>query len=208
VQWLAENRSVLTLTSAEDCGVDFFAGQGDGSLPVRAQSAPFADGLQLTPIEGSTWGPAHGDRYGGFCHSAIDTETTEGHALAVETARDRILDWLFTSAPFVVAEGTIETESELAQGESTAPLEIGTANCPSGTQDVEVLVEGVRRHPGLFDGDDTPIDANEIDVELTSGCQAQFVWTQNGSDGDHAARFHWKVSVQTETGVLARSVLP
>jgi hypothetical protein len=206
VHWLAENKAILTLTSVNDCGVAFFQGEGDGSLPARAQSAPYAHGQELTPIEGSTWGPAHGDRFGGFCHSAIDTPSTQGHMSAVERSRDRILDWVFTSAPFVLAEGTTQTESPIGPGESTEPFEIGADNCPADIDDYEVIVQGVRIHPGVLDGDDTPIADDEIAVELTGDCQARFVWTQNDSDSSHDARFHWKISAHTATGVLAHQL--
>lgn len=206
-RWLAQSSATLSLTSVQDCGVAFFAGEGDGSLPVAAQGAPFAYGLALTPAAGSTLGPAHGLRYGGFCHSAIDTASTEGHAQAVESVRDRVLEWLFERAPIVVSEGTQQTETALAPGETTPWIEIGDADCPDAVESYEAFVEGVRLHPGFFDGDDAPIDAAEIQVELIGNCRARFAWTQDGVDGSHDARFHWQIAADTGNGALARRLL-
>lgn len=204
-QWVVEHTAALTLTSVQDCGVAFFDGESDGSLPVRAQSAPFAAGLTLTPVPGTTWGPAHGERYGGFCHSAIDTPSTEGHDVAVQLARDHIASWLFVSAPRVVAEGMEELESELAPGETSPPIAIGPGTCPPGATGTQAEVVGVRLHPGVFDGDDTPIDPAEIEVQVTGDCAASFTWTLPPAEPDpHRARFFWKITTDADRGVLAR----
>jgi hypothetical protein len=206
--WVAAHAAALTLTSVQDCGVAFFGGESDGSLPIRAQSAAFANGLALTPVPGTTWGPAHGVRYGGFCHSAIDTPSTEGHDMAVSMARDAIASWLFVAAPRVVAEGSVETESNVAPGETTAPIAIGEGPCPADAGEYDVVVQGVRLHPGGNDGDDTPIAPAQIQVQRTGDCEASFVWTHDPAETSeptgHRARFFWKIAADTDRGALAR----
>ncbi len=205
--WVAQHAAALTLTSVQDCGVAFFGGESDGSLPVRAQSAPLAAGLALTPVPGTTWGPAHGVRYGGYCHSAIDTPSTEGHDVAVQMARDLVASWLFVSAPRVVAEGTEELAAELAPGETSSPISLGPGVCPPGATGTQAQVVGVRLHPGSFDGDDTPIDPSRIDVQVTGDCEATLTWTLDPAEPDpHRARFFWKITTDADRGVLARDL--
>ena len=205
--FVADHAAALTLTSVQDCGVAFFGGESDGSLPVRAQSAPLAAGLTLTPVPGTTWGPAHGVRYGGFCHSAIDTPSTEGHDVAVQVARDLIASWLFVSAPRVAAEGTEELASAIAPGETSPPIAIGPGVCPVGASGTEAEVVGVRLHPDSLDGDDTPIDPAQIDVQVTGDCEATLTWTLDPAQPDaHRARFFWKITTDADRGVLARAL--
>lgn len=191
--WVAINKQALTLTSANDCGVAAFHGAGDGALPLDAQASPRAVGMEMMAGPGDTYRPSHGQNYGAFCHSAIDSPGNPQHADAVAAAREHIIDWLFTDARRVAGHGPIDVPS-LAHGESSAAFALGApGGCPADHNDDELEVVGSCRHPGLFDGDDHPIDSAEFEVTDGSACDGTLTWSQlHDTDNRHAGELYWK----------------
>lgn len=189
--WVAQNKHALMLTSYASCSPSLFGGYTDGPLPFDAQGSPLAAGTHMTPAPGKTYRPAHGVRYGAFCHSAIVAPSKAGHADAVAAARDRILGWLFTSAPRVAASGSIGTPS-IAHGTSTPTYSLGSA-CPPGHGDGGVHVVGRCKHPGYFDGDDHVIASSELTVGDGATCDGSVSWRQaHDRRNKHAATLWWK----------------
>lgn len=205
--WVAENKLALTLTAHNDCGLAPFHGAGDGSLPLDAQASALAVGMQMMAAPGSTFRPAHGQDYGNFCHSAIDTPSNPQHADAVAAATLHILDWLFVDARRVAAHGPIDVPA-LAYQEQSAVFALGGA-CPAGHNDDNVQVLGACRHPGFFDGDDHPIDAAELDVVDGADCAGTVSWAQlHDSDNPHAGELYFKTySRDSPAGALERFAL-
>jgi hypothetical protein len=189
--WVAQNKQALMLTSYASCSPSLFTGYTDGPLPFDAQGSPKAVGTQMTPAPGKTYRPAHGVKYGSFCHSAIVDPGISGHAAAVSAAKSRILDWLFVSASRVRASGSIDTTS-IAYNASTPTYSIGST-CPSGHADGGVRVVGRCKHPGYFDGDDHPVASSEITINDGATCNGSFSWRQaHDKNNKHAATFWWK----------------
>src|SRR5262249_17926551 len=62
--WVASNKRALMMISWADCSPSAWAGQNDKSLPLRAQGASGAYGIQLTVMPDTTFAPAHGFLYG------------------------------------------------------------------------------------------------------------------------------------------------
>lgn len=202
--WVVRNKRALMLNSWASCSPSLWTGWSDGPLPWDAQGSSLAIGTGMTPAAGQTFRPSHGVKYGSFCHSAIVDPGISGHALAVSTARDRILDWTFRSSPRVAATGSLSTSTSIAYGNSTPTYSIGSA-CPTGERDENLQVVGVCKHPGYFDGDDHAIAAGEFTLTNGTGCTGAFKWTQkHDSSNNHAATFWWKThSLPVDTSLLA-----
>jgi cysteine-rich repeat protein len=200
--WVAANKRAMMLTSWGSCSPSAWTGQNDGSLPYDAQGSPLAVGLDMTPSAGQTYRPAHGERYGDFCHSAITNASNGSHAAARDAARQRIVDWLFTAAPRVAAAGTNTTATSIGFNQFSSTFTMGSS-CPvgevddgltSGTEGLGIDVVGVCKHPGFFDGDDHPVAQSEITVQSNGAtCNGSYRWQQaHDSDNNHAASFWWK----------------
>jgi hypothetical protein len=202
--WVVRNKRALMLNSWASCSPSLWTGYSDGPLPWDAQGSGLAVGSGMTPAAGQTWRPSHGVKYGSFCHSAIVDPGISGHALAVATARDRMLEWLFRSSPRVAATGSVSTSTSIAYGSSTSTYSIGSA-CPVGEKDENLEVVGVCKHPGYFDGDDHAIASTEFTLTNGTGCMGTFKWTQKHDSGNnHAATFWWKTrSLPVDTSLLA-----
>ena len=197
--WVAENRQLLTLVSHDDCGLSAFSGSSDGALPIGAQASSLAPGLSMAAADGDRFQVAHGDYYGTFCHSAIDSPGNPRHAAAVEAVRTRILDWLFLDARAVAATGSTDV-SALDYLQSSPSYQMG-AECPVGHEDGEVEVVGACRHPGLFDGDDHIIDPAELTVTDDDDCSGSFHWTQSHDQDDpHAGELYFKAYSRPSPG--------
>jgi len=202
--WVARNKHALMLTSWASCSPSLWTGYSDGSLPFDAQGSGMAVGTAMTPAPGQTWRPAHGIKYGSFCHGTITSAGASGHAQAVSAARERILDWLFAKAPAVAASGGVTTASSVAYNVSTPTYAVGSA-CAAGRVDEGLQVVGLCKHPGFFDGDDHAIAASELTVTDGPDCTGSFKWTQRHDSGNkHAATFWWKTqSLPEARGVVA-----
>jgi pimeloyl-ACP methyl ester carboxylesterase len=202
--WVARNKAALMLTSWASCSPSLWTGYSDGPLPFDAQGSGQALGTGMTPAPGQTWRPAHGVKYGSFCHSAIVDPSLSGHAQAVAAARDRILDFVFSLSPSVASSGSLSTSTSIAYNTSTPTYSIGSA-CPAGKVDEGLQVVGVCKHPGYFDGDDHAIAASELTLTNGTGCTGAFKWTQKHDSGNkHAATFWWKThALPAETSLLA-----
>ena len=202
--WVARNKRALMLNSWASCSPSAWTGRSDGSLPWDAQGSEYATGTGMTPAPGQTWRPSHGVKYGSFCHSAIVDPGISGHATAVTSARDRILDWVFNSSPGVASKGSITTSTSIAYNTSTPVYSVGGA-CPTGQKDEGVEVVGVCKHPGYFDGDDHAIVSSELTVTDGASCAGSFKWTQkHDSNNKHAATFWWKTrSLPLDTSLMA-----
>jgi hypothetical protein len=200
--WVAQNKQALMLTSYASCSPSAFTGFTDGGLPFDAQGSPKAVGTQATAAPGQTFRPAHGDKYGSFCHSAVVAPSHAGHATAVTNAKTRILDWLFVRAQRVAAAGTIETDT-IAYNGSTPTYAIG-GTCPAGHADGGARVVGRCKHPGFFDGDDHVVASTEITLTDGATCNASVRWSQkHDSSNKHAASLWWKTySVPTGAGLI------
>lgn len=200
--WVAQNKQALMLISYASCSPSLFTGNTDGPLPFDAQGSPLAVGTSMTPAPGKTHRPAHGIKYGSFCHSAIVDPGKTGHAAAVAAARDRILDWLFVSASRVAAAGTRSVES-ISYNSSTPTYNIGST-CPAGHADGGIRLVGLCKHPGYFDGDDHAIASSEFTITNGASCNGAFSWKQlHDKNNKHAATFWWKTySIPTGAGLL------
>jgi hypothetical protein len=199
--WVAQNKQALMLTSFASCSPSLFTGFTDGPLPFDAQGSPKAVGTQATAAPGQTFRPAHGDKYGSFCHSAIVSPNQSGHAAAVSSARTRILDWIFVNAQRVASSGTIETAS-IGRDQSTPTFAMGGA-CPAGHSDGGARVVGRCKHPGFFDGDDHVVASSELAVTDGATCNGSVRWTQRHDSNKHAASLWWKTySVPTGGGLI------
>jgi hypothetical protein len=198
--WVAKNKRSLMLTAWGSCSPSAWAGRSDGSLPYDAQGSPWAVGLDMTPAPGETWRPSHGQNYGSFCHSAVVKASDPNHATARDSARNRILDWLFVAAPRVANTGS-DTTPSISFNDFSATFTMGSS-CPAGDQDDTVTtgnkgpgldVVGVCKHPGFFDGDDHAIALSEFTVTNGATCSGTYKWKQaHDSDNPHAATFWWK----------------
>jgi hypothetical protein len=214
--WVAKNKRALMLTSWASCSPSAWTGWSDGSLPYDAQGSPWAVGIDMTAAPGQTYRPAHGQKYGSFCHSDITNSGSSNHSAAVNAAESRLLDWLFVAAPRVANTGSDST-SAVAFGQSSATFTMGSS-CPSGEIDDTVTsgtkgpgidVVGVCHHPGFFDGDDHPIDVSEFTVTNGSTCNGTYKWTQtHDSNNSHAADFWWKTRSERSGGPDLISTLP
>jgi hypothetical protein len=214
--WVSNNKRALMLTSWGSCSPSAWTGRSDGVLPYDAQGSAAAVGLDMTPAPGETWRPAHGQRLGAFCHSAVTDASNGSHVAARTAARDRVLDWVFVAAPRVAAMGTNSTSS-LSFNQSTGNFTMG-ATCPSGdvddaftsgTKGLGIDVAGVCRHPGFFDGDDHAIASSEFTVTNGASCNGTYRWTQaHDSSNPHAASFWWKTRSVRATGPELLGSLP
>ena len=199
--WVAQNQHALMLTSFASCSPSLFTGFTDGPLPFDAQGSPKAVGTEATAAPGQTYRPAHGEKYGSFCHSDIVSPSRAGHAAAVASARNRILGWVFDSAQRVASAGTIETAS-IARDQSTPTYSLG-GTCPAGHADGGARVVGRCKHPGYFDGDDHIIAASELALTNGPTCNGTVRWTQRHHGSKHPATLWWKTySVPTGGGVI------
>ena len=136
--WVAKNRRALMLTSWASCSPAAWTGWSDGSLPYDAQASPWALGLDMTPAPGQTYRPSHGQKYGSFCHSAIDHSGDANHAAALTAAKTRILDWLFTAAPRVAVTGSNSTSGSIAYNQFSSTFTMWPVDPP--TSGVRLLV--------------------------------------------------------------------
>ncbi|MCW5893221.1 MAG: hypothetical protein KIT14_22125 [bacterium] len=214
--WVAQNRRARMLISWGSCSPSAWTGRSDGTLPYDAQGSTFAVGLDMTPAPGQTWRPAHGESYGSFCHSAVTNASNGSHVAARTAARDRILEFLFTAAPRVAAQGS-DTTGSIAHNQSTGTFPMG-ASCPSGDVDDTVTsgtkgpgidVVGVCRHPGFFDGDDHAVALAELTVANGATCNGTYRWTQaHDASNNHAAQFWWKTRSLRANGPDLVSTLP
>jgi hypothetical protein len=203
---VARNKRALMLTSWASCSPSLWTGRSDQALPWDAQGSAYALGTGMTPAPGETWRPAHGLQYGGFCHSDITGSGPQSEQ-AVNEARNKIIEWIFDSAPAVSETGSNTTDASIAFGASTKTFAVGTC-CPAGEADSDLEVVGVCKHPGFFDGDDHPIDPKEFTVTNGPNCTGEFSWTQNHDrDNRHAATFWWKTHSQP-AGKSLLSTLP
>ena len=173
--WVADHKHALALTSAADCGlVAPFLGQTDGSLPLDAQASPRIAGLGLASGPGEVYRPAHGTVYGNFCHTAL--VQGEAQLEAINAASEQIEQWLFDSAPRTVEYGMLEAV-DVPFGGASERLSVGQG-CPEPLGDGALDVVGSCRHPDLFDGDDHPIDAGELEIVDGPNCDGTVRWTQ------------------------------
>jgi hypothetical protein len=202
--WVASEKRALMLTGFASCSPSLFSGQTDGPLPIDAQASPLATGISMTTAPGQTLRPAHGSRYGAFCHSTITSGSAQGHAEAVASAKNRVLDWLFVAAPRVVASGSVSVPS-LARDQSSPSVALVSA-LPSGwvsdvgAGEAGVEIAGVCRHPGFSDGDDHTVSADELAVATEADGSPSFRWTQaHDRDNSHAANFFWKLRAVQES---------
>ncbi len=193
--WVANNKRAMMLISYASCSPSLWTGYSDGPLPYDAQGSPASIGLQMTPAPGQTWRPAHGVKYGSFCHSAITSTSDAGHANAVTAAKTRILNWIFDSAPRTAAQGSVTT-STLSYN-SASPIYSMGGTCPTGQIDGGVAVTGLCKHPGYFDGDDHVVASTELTITDGTTCNGTFRWTQrHDSSNSHAATLWWKTYSQ------------
>jgi hypothetical protein len=200
--WVAHNKFALMLISSASCSPALWTGISDGSLPLDAQGSPNAVGSAMTTAPGKTLRPAHGVRYGAFCHSAISDAGRSDHTGAVAAAKKQILDWTFLKAPRVAALGSVSTASSIAYKASTPNFAVGGA-CPAGQVDEGLEVVGLCKHPGTFDGDDHGIAASEFSLQDGATCNGSFRWTQaHDSNNRHAATFWWKTHALPPEGSL------
>ena len=199
--WVAQNKRSLVLISTGSCSPSLWTGHNDGSLPFAAQGSPFSLGLSMTPAAGQKYTVAYGRTYGGpFCHSTITSASDPQHAAAVNGARSRLYEFLFTSAPRVAAQGRNATSGAIAFRSSSALFNVGAA-CRGTETPAGLQVVGTCRHPGFFDGDDHPI-GNEFSIS-TAGCAGSYRWTQNhDANNPHAGEFYWQTRSQLSGGGL------
>jgi hypothetical protein len=202
--WVATNKRALMLISSGSCSPSLWSGVSDGSLPIDAQGSPRAVGVELAPLGNGSFRPAHGVRYGSFCHSSIDSITKGDHMAAVTAAKERILDFLFKAAPRTIAAGELEIAS-LGKNESSGPRALGTTCEPgfesdtlspapaNGSGATGVDIAAVCKHPGFSDGDSHSIDKAELAVSGAPDCKGSVNWTQTHDDNRHAATVYWKV---------------
>jgi pimeloyl-ACP methyl ester carboxylesterase len=205
--WVARNERSLVLISSGSCSPSLWTGHNDGSLPFAAQGSPFSAGLSMTPTAGQRYGVAYGRTYGGpFCHSSITSGGDPQHSAAVNGARARIYEFLFSSAPRVAAQGTHVT-SPVPYRDSSATFHVGSV-CPSGETSGGLQVVGSCRHPGRFDGDDHPINSAEFTI-ANAACAASYRWTQNHDPNNpHAGEFFWQARSQLGPGGLVTVLQP
>ncbi|HEY0606833.1 MAG TPA: hypothetical protein VGD58_28195 [Herpetosiphonaceae bacterium] len=205
--WVANNKRALMLISYASCSPSLWTGYSDGPLPYDAQGSPAATGVQMTPAPGQTWRPAHGVRYGSFCHSAITNTGDSNHAAAVSAAKTRILSWIFDSAPRTAAQGSITTGT-LGYNVSSPVYAVG-GTCGSGQIDGGIAVAGLCKHPGYFDGDDHIVAAGELTISDGTSCSGTFKWTQrHDSSNNHAATLWWKTYSQPAARSLIGTLPP
>jgi hypothetical protein len=197
--WVATNKSAMMLIGSASCSPALWRGVSDGSLPIDAQGSPKAVGIELAPQTDGTFRPAHGERYGSFCHSTLDSISKPEHPEAVTAAAKKILDWLFVAAPRTVAAGTHAVPSlGRNQASSVLPLNL---QCPADWTDDTVTtgsagpgidVAGICHHPGVTDGDTHAIEKGELSLTDLPNCNGSLKWTQKHAGGNHAATIHWK----------------
>lgn len=207
LDWVAQQRHVLSLIGAGSCSPSLWTGVNDKSLPLAAQSSPWSPGMTMTPASGQTFVPAHGTFYGEYCHSDITDGGSPRHELSVSHASERIVAWLFDAAPRVAGArdpGTPFTFAPVAAGELTPSADV-TGPCGSNRRESgEPEVVGVCVHPGSFDGDDHAFDAT-TDLETTrdGACGGSTRFTHRHAGEEHASRLWMKVySVPLSGGVL------
>jgi len=175
-------------------------------------------GCPLYPsLRGKTWRPAHGQKYGSFCHSAITSASDANHAAARDAAKQRILDWLFVAAPRTAATGSNSTASAVPYNGYSATFTMGST-CPanevddaltSATKGAGIDVVGVCKHPGLFDGDDHAIAMSELTVGNGTTCNGTYKWKQaHDSSNPHNATFWWKTRSERADGPELAGTLP
>lgn len=205
LDWLARERHVLTLTGAASCIPGFWEGANDQALPLQAQSSPWSPGLRLTPALGRTHAAAHGTFYGEFCHPDVVNPNSSKHVAAVTAASTAIVEWLFDSAPRVVASEEANPDepveiAPLAADVLSSPIAVAGA-CPDGRRPMgKIDVAALCRHPGVFDGNDHPFDtSNQIDLEVGAQCDATVRVAHHHAGQQHALRV-WTKSYSLPKG--------
>lgn len=211
--WVATNKRALTLTgSYDDCGFPIWGEQSDNALPLRAQGAPSVVGVGLSKLSSGSYGVAHGQYYGDFCHSDI-TNAGPRHQTAIDNATAAISKWLFDSAPVVV--NSREDDQMMASPVISAgtlsllrPLE---APCPTlwvPPADTPLQLVGNCSHPGLMDGDDHPMTAAQLFTSVNGACGGAVQWKNIHSDA-HAGTVWFKAYAQPakDPGVMG-TLLP
>jgi hypothetical protein len=189
--WVSDNKGAMMLISWASCSPSLWTGWNDGSLPAAAQGSAHGSGVNMVPAAGQTYLPAHGEYYGGFCHSDITTASHANHTAAVNAATNRIVKWIFNSAPRTVANGSLKTPV-LSYNTSSSVFAMG-GSCPAGRIDGGVSIAGNCTHPGFSDGDDHPVASSEITLTDSNFCNGSFKWTQkHDSSNPHAAMFWFK----------------
>jgi hypothetical protein len=207
---VASNLRALVMISSASCSPAGWSGVSDKSIPLAAQGSPQAFGVEPTVGPGGVYRPAHGFRYGDFCHSDPVSRSSERHAEAVSAASDAIERWLFEAAPRVANIGparlTVETES--LPGSTWSPTYTIDGTCPPSEVDTGAPdVVGSCFHPGLFDGDDHPMDdRNEIDVSGSEECSATVRWRHLHGNDKHGGRLWFKVYTVPVGGGLLSSI--
>jgi hypothetical protein len=215
--WTARNKRALNLTSWASCSPSLFAGRTDGPLPFDAQGSPWSVGVDMTPATSGAYRAAHGIKYGSYCHSDITNTGSANHASARDSARNRILDWLFTAAPRVAATGS-NTTATLAYNATSATYTMGAAcgtgekddNLTAGTKGTGIDIAGNCKHGGYFDGDDHAVAMGELTV-VSNGttCNGSYKWKQaHDSSNGHAATLTWKTRSLPVAGPDLVTTLP
>ncbi|MFN2426235.1 MAG: hypothetical protein ABR587_07290 [Candidatus Binatia bacterium] len=214
--WVAKSKRSMNLISWASCSPSLFAGRTDGPLPYDAQGSPWAVGLDMTPNTAGAYRAAHGTKYGSFCHSDITSTGSTNHAAARDSARNRILDFLFTAAPRVASTGT-NTTATLAYNATSSTYTMGAAcstgekddNLTAGNKATGIDIAGNCKHGGYFDGDDHAVALGEITV-VTNGttCNGSYKWKQaHDSSNGHSSTFTWKTrSLRTAGPDLVNSL--
>jgi hypothetical protein len=194
----------MMLIGWASCSPSLWTGQNDSALPFAAQGSPHAVGTSMTPAAGTTYTPAHGQYYGAYCHSDISNGNSANHTSAVNAATNKIVNWLFTSAPRVTGSGKLTTPV-MNYGQTTGTYSTG-GSCPSGwANGPAITVVGSCSHPGYFDGNDHPVSDHPTELTATTGsaCSGTFKWKQNhDSSNGHAATFWYKSYTQPAGGGL------
>jgi hypothetical protein len=187
--WVARNKRALMLISSGACSPALWTGDSDQALPLRAEGVPAAFGMVTTPVPGKTYGPAHGVHYGAYCHSDITHPDSPRHSGARAAVGDRILSWLFSSAPRVLTPDGLRFDTAPLASYQWSPLYLGGAACPDGEVDQGAPdVVGTCVHPGFFDGDDHPMVPATNSIEVHDGdCSGAARWLHkhSGSQPGH-----------------------
>lgn len=203
--WVAQNKRALMLISHGSCSPSVWTGESDQVLPLRAQGVPAAYGMKLTPTP-DTFGPAHGLHYGPYCHSDITNGGSERHAGAKQAVSDRIVDWLFTSAPRVTNPDVRRFDvSPIPNGQWSGAFTVG-GRC--GGEDVAgpgMHVIGSCGHPGFFDGDDHAFNGSN-QLEVRPGVCGGTVRWRHFHSGKNPAKVWLKTYSQPPGGGLVSTL--
>ena len=195
--WVSQNMRSMSLTSWASCSNNIWTGWSDGDLPYAAQGSPLQAGIDMTPCSGSTYCPAHGQKYGSFCHSDITNSSSGNHTAAVNAAQDKLLTFLFDDSARVGATGN-PTTAQVAYNQSSATYTVGST-CPSGQSN-----EGSFDVAGNDNGSNQPTAPADIFETNGSTCNGSFYWKQTyDPNNTHSATFWWKAKSRPSTGGAA-----